>query len=49
MKPALFLKEDPMETNYVSAQHLELVKEFEALFQSAREEFEITPLTLREE
>lgn len=43
------LKEDPQETTDVSAQHPELVEEFEALFHSAREEFEITPLTVREE
>ena len=38
------LETDPEEKNNVAAQNPELVKEFEALFSSAREEFAVTPL-----
>jgi len=38
------LETDPEEKNNVAAQNPELVKEFEALFVTAREEFSVTPL-----
>jgi len=38
------LESDPEETSNVAEQHPEMVKEFEALFLSAREEFAVTPL-----
>jgi len=38
------LKEDPAEENNVADENPELVKEFEKLFLSAREEFSVTPL-----
>ena len=38
------LETDPEEATNVAKQHPELVKEFEALFLSAREEFAVTPL-----
>ena len=38
------LQNDPEETTNVASQHPDLVKEFEALFISAREEFDVTPL-----
>jgi arylsulfatase A-like enzyme len=38
------LETDPEEKNNVAAQNPEMVKEFEALFSSARKEFAVTPL-----
>ena len=38
------LENDPQETVNVAGQHPELVKDFEELFVSAREEFSVTPL-----
>ncbi len=35
---------DPEEKDNVASQHPKLVKEFEALFKSARKEFSVTPL-----
>jgi hypothetical protein len=38
------LDADPEEKTNVASQHPERVKEFETLFQSAHEEFSVTPL-----
>ena len=38
------IKEDPAETNDVSSDHPELIKEFSEIFVKARQEFEIAPL-----
>ena len=43
------LKNDPEENTNVADQYPEMVKEFEILFQSARKEFDVTPLFSKDE